>query len=120
MSPRFHIPVIASLVVAMSLASAMGQRPKRERPNLDQGERIYRQHCVMCHGSAGKGDGVAGAKLDPKPSDLTSAKTQTQDDDALLEILKFGRPGTAMPGWMSQLDEREMRDVLAYIRSLAS
>lgn len=37
----------------------------------------------------------------------------------LLQVLKFGRSGTAMPGWMSELDERDMRNVLAYIRSLA-
>ncbi|HLG43375.1 MAG TPA: cytochrome c [Nitrospirales bacterium] len=98
---------------------AFGQRSKLERPNLDEGARIYKQNCLNCHGPAGKGDGIVAAQLDPKPADLTSAKTQQKEDADLLEVLKFGRPGTAMPGWMSEINEREMRDVLAYIRSIA-
>jgi len=90
-----------------------------QRPNPDEGQRIYKQNCVNCHGPAGRGDGVVAEKLDPKPTDLTSAKTQDKKDTELLEVLKFGRPGTAMPGWVSELDERDMRHVLAYIRSLA-
>ncbi len=98
---------------------AIGQRSKLDRPNLDEGARIFKQNCLNCHGPAGKGDGIVAAQLDPKPADLTSAKTQQKADSDLLEVLKFGRPGTAMPGWMSEINEREMRDMLAYLRSLA-
>lgn len=99
----------------VSVASSMA----RERPNLEEGYRIFRQNCVSCHGNGGKGDGAAASQLDPKPADLTSITTQAKNDAVLLEVIKFGRPGTAMPGWMSELDERDMRNVLAYIRSLA-
>ena len=108
--------VVATGLVSMVLwaGPSAGQRP-----NLDEGQRIYMQNCVNCHGTAGRGDGVVAANLDPKPADLASAKTQEKKDSDLLQVLKFGRPGTAMPGWMSELDESDMRHVLAYIRSLA-
>ncbi|HEV8242727.1 MAG TPA: cytochrome c [Nitrospirales bacterium] len=95
------------------------QRARLPKADLEAGERVYKQNCINCHGVAGQGDGVAAAKLDPKPADLTSAKTQAKEDAELLETIKFGRPGTAMPGWMSEIDEREMRDLVAYIRTLS-
>jgi mono/diheme cytochrome c family protein len=110
--------LIGCIGTALSTLPALAQRVKF-RPNLDEGQRVYKQNCVNCHGAEGKGDGVAAEKLDPKPADLTSTKTQTKKDAELLEIIKFGRPGTAMPSWMSELDEPEMQNVLAYLRSLA-
>ncbi len=99
-------------------APVLGQRAKF-RPNLDEGQRIYTQNCVNCHGSGGKGDGIAAKQLDPRPADLTSSKTQGKPDAELLEIIRLGRSGTAMPAWVSEIDEREILNVLAYIRSLA-
>lgn len=90
-----------------------------QRPSPEEGQRIFKLNCVSCHGVGGKGDGATAAQLNPKPSDLTSTVTQAKNDAALLEVIKFGRPGTAMPSWMSELDERDMRNVLAYLRSLA-
>ena len=62
---------------------------------------------------------MAAAQPDPMPADLTASKTREKQDTELLEIIKLGRPGTAMPAWISELDEREIQNVLAYIRSLA-
>ena len=107
---------MVSLTLWSGLADA--QRPKSPKPDPEAGARIYQQNCVSCHGTEGKGDGAMAAQLNPKPADLTSPKTQEKNDAELLEVLKFGRAGTAMPGWMSELDEREMRHVLAYLRSL--
>lgn len=112
--------VAATIAAAVWIGQAEGQRAKLPKTDPEAGERIYKQNCINCHGVAGQGNGVAAAKLDPKPADLTSAKTQAKPDAALLETIKFGRPGTAMSAWMSEIDEREMRDLVAYIRTLAS
>ena len=115
--------IIVVLVVAgfaVWVGDVAGQRLKQPKPDLDAGERIYKQNCVNCHGISGKGDGAAAEKLSPKPADLTATATQAKKDAELLEVITFGRPGTAMPGWMREIDEREMRDVLAYIRTLAA
>ena len=113
------IVVLVGAGLVVWFGEATGQRLK-PKPDLDAGERIYKQNCVNCHGPSGKGDGAAAEKLNPKPADLTSPATQVKKDAELLEVIKVGRPGTAMPGWMSEIDEREMRDVLTYIRTLAA
>ncbi len=37
-----------------------------------RGGELYAQQCALCHGAAGKGDGVAAAALNPKPRDFTT------------------------------------------------
>jgi mono/diheme cytochrome c family protein len=32
---------------------------------------MYLRYCSACHGPAGKGDGIAGSFMTPKPADLT-------------------------------------------------
>lgn len=34
------------------------------------GKKLFSQNCAMCHGPEGKGDGAAGAGLNPKPRNL--------------------------------------------------
>ncbi len=82
------------------------------------GKAIYEKLCLTCHGPQGKGDGPTGKVLIPPATDLTSAATKKKSDADLLKIIREGKPPTAMPAWKGQLSEQEMRDVLAYIRSL--
>lgn len=110
--------VIGIVGAGLLLGQAEGQRSRPPKPDLEAGERIFKKNCVNCHGPGGQGDGAAAEQLNPKPADLTSEKTQAKQDAELLETVKFGRPGTAMSGWMSELDERDLRDVMAYIRTL--
>src|SRR5690606_33946750 len=37
-------------------------------PDLEAGAKLYQARCSACHGEQGKGDGPAGAKLEPAPS----------------------------------------------------
>ena len=56
--------------------------------------------------------------------DLTdSAYLQTLPDEYLFQIIKqgganLGKPG--MPSWGQELDDREIRDLVVHIRSLAA
>jgi mono/diheme cytochrome c family protein len=36
----------------------------------DAGAKTYTMYCVTCHGTTGKGDGVAAAALNPKPANF--------------------------------------------------
>jgi mono/diheme cytochrome c family protein len=115
--PIYAYAAIAVLVAGLWALPALAQRTKH-KTNLDEGERVYRQNCVNCHGPQGKGDGVMAHRLDPKPADLTSPTTRQKKDAELLDVVKFGRPETAMPGWLGPLDEGEIENVLAYVRLL--
>jgi mono/diheme cytochrome c family protein len=82
------------------------------------GEAIYKQRCVLCHGTEGKGDGVGAAGLDPKPRNHTDGTyMNAQSDEALLAVISAGKG--QMPAWGQVLTEQQMKDVLAYVRTLA-
>ena len=64
------------------------QRPgllKDNETSTKAGKKIYIQYCFVCHGNTGKGDGLAGMSLNPRPSGLTSAPVQKQSDRLLFE-----------------------------------
>jgi mono/diheme cytochrome c family protein len=86
--------------------------------NAEKGEKVYRTHCLNCHGSRGKGDGPVADQLTPRPADLTSETVQQKSEKDLLTIVREGRPGTSMPAWKGQLSNQQMLDVLAYLRGL--
>jgi putative copper export protein len=85
---------------------------------IGQGQRVFQQHCAVCHGPAGRGDGPAAAGLNPAPADLTAAHVDDHTDGDLFWWLTHGIAGTAMPPWQEQLSEPERWKVVHYIRSL--
>jgi len=95
-----------------------------ETGNAAKGQEIFAKSCGICHGNTGKGDGPAGAALNPKPKDLTDKAYVSKLDDKYLNDI-IGKGGAAvgksalMPPFSSQLKEQDIKDVIAYIRSLA-
>jgi mono/diheme cytochrome c family protein len=86
---------------------------------LEQGKEIYKKYCTSCHGSSGKGDGPAGAALQPKAANFTDSVHATfYSDQGRILIIKKGVKGTAMAGWANTLNEEEILSVYAYVNSL--
>ncbi len=117
--PRWMHTVV---LIAVGIALEVWIQPRllsSAGPQLGTGKAIYEKHCLICHGSRGKGDGPTGKVLIPPATDLTSAASKTKSDADLLKVIRDGKPPTAMPAWKGQLSEQDIRDVLAYIRSLS-
>lgn len=84
--------------------------------------------CAFCHGTDGyvvkrprKTDlhTEAIAKLDPKPADLRNAAAlKSQNDAQRFQSIKFGHPGTAMFPRNTQLLDRDIADLVAYLAVL--
>lgn len=83
---------------------------------VEVGRRLFQAQCVACHGQRGKGDGPAAVAMNPRPSDLTGAVVIQASDDSLRQIVAAGRKG--MPGFGRTLDPEQIREVLAYLRTL--
>ncbi len=61
------------------------------------GKKLFATNCAMCHGNEGKGDGAAGAGLNPKPRNMVEGKwTQGGGDIAHFRVLTNGIPGSSM------------------------
>lgn len=106
----------ASLIPAPAWSQAKG--------DAKAGKAKYDANCVGCHGATGKGDGPAAAALNPKPGDMTDAKTmKALTDKFLFDIIKEGgasqKKSPIMPGSGKKLSDKEISDIVAYIRSLA-
>jgi mono/diheme cytochrome c family protein len=108
---KISMMVVALCVVALVVGSIVfaGDAAK--------GKVIYEKNCVVCHGAGGKGDGPAGAMMNPHPADFTSSVTQKKSDAELLKTIESGRPGTPMAAWKGTLSPEQIQDVLAYVRS---
>lgn len=81
------------------------------------GKKLYEWNCAVCHGDFGKGDGPLRAALPTPPADLTNRQMRSKPDSALLHIIRDGH--ATMPAWKRQLTEEELRDLVAYLRSLS-
>jgi mono/diheme cytochrome c family protein len=78
---------------------------------------IYTTYCGPCHGSKGKGDGVAAAGLAKKPADHSSDYVQQQTDGALFWMISTGR--NPMPTYKALLTDNQRWELVNYIRTLA-
>jgi len=89
---------------------------KNDATAAESGKRTFRMLCVICHGAKGKGDGMGGAGLTPKPTDLTSTEVQSQTDGALFWKLTNGKP--PMASYETALPENKRWELINYIRTL--
>ena len=80
------------------------------------GKKLYRAMCFVCHGPKGKGDGMGGAGLTPKPTDLTSEAVQSQSDGAIFWKIAEGR--APMAGYKTSIPEKKRWEIINYIRTL--
>lgn len=116
MRRRGNILPMLWLTVGLWGALSPGMASSEE---LGRGKMLYEGHCLPCHGSGGKGDGPMGKVLRPPATDLTGPASKKKPDRELRAIIENGILGTAMSSWKSTLSDQEMREVVAYIRSLA-
>lgn len=90
--------------------------------SAEEGQKLFQQTCAACHGM--KGEGVPNLGKDM----TTSAFIKQQSDEELIAFIKQGRmpgdpantTGVAMPpkGGNPALQDAQLRDIVAYIRTL--
>jgi mono/diheme cytochrome c family protein len=92
--------------------------------NQAEGKKLYATYCSGCHGEKGKGDGPAAKSLPIKPADHTDGAVMNQlSDKFLVDVISKGGGSVGkssfMPAWGSQLKEKQLGDIIAYLRSIA-
>ena len=85
--------------------------------SLESGAATYSAVCESCHGMSGRGDGPAGAGLEPPPADLIIHVPLHSKSD-LFRFIRDGIPGTAMVAQGERLTEEQIWHTVNYIRTL--
>lgn len=88
------------------------------------GKADYQIYCASCHGEAGEGDGPVAQALNPKPARHNDgAYMNPLTDDYLFKVIKFGGLSVGKSSMMAplggSLSDQQIRNVIAFIRSLA-
>ncbi len=108
-----------------SYAQPIAWPPGRDlAPDAPVGQRVYAQHCAVCHGPTGRGNGPASPSLHPKPRDFTGGvfkfkSTAGAAPPTLPDVratIQHGMPGTSMPAWHDILSDAEIDAVAEYVR----
>lgn len=96
----------------------LGLQPSEELIAL--GKDSYTKNCVSCHGATGKGDGPAGASLNPKPRNYHQKDGWT-NGRTFSDMYKTLEEGIIDKGMNSfnQLPVKERIGIIQYIRTMA-
>jgi len=74
---------------------------------------LYKSKCAACHGADGTGT-ATGKKLGTH--DFASPDVQKMSDDDLAKAIADGKG--KMPGYRKSLSDQQVKDLVAYVRSL--
>jgi len=90
-------------------------------PDPTRGAPLYTQHCSVCHGTNGAGDGPASVGMEPAPANLRdAARLDHLSLYAIYNTLGQGVEGTDMPAFADQLDDRQRWDLATYIAQFSA
>jgi len=132
---RIAAPLIAGALVLVGVGATMALVPLAvdaypttyRRPavpytatSIASGAAVYAQHCAVCHGRAGGGDGPAAPRLPRPPADLRAPHTNDHTAGDLYWWVSHGIPRGQMPGFAPALTEEQRWDVINYVRMLSA
>jgi cytochrome c len=100
----------------------MAEWQPNEMTSKNNGNELFAKHCVACHGTAGHGDGLMAGHFPKPPANLVVgpfiwSAAGDQLNDKLAKIIKFGIPGTDMPGHET-LSDQDIASLRAYVLDL--
>jgi mono/diheme cytochrome c family protein len=130
---RLRLPVLAGGTVVLVAGAAIAVPPlvsdayptTYQRPDIAyqassiaEGQALFAQHCAVCHGPRGAGDGPAAATLQPRPADLRAHHVALHTAGDIFWWITHGRP--PMPAFADRLEPDARWHLVNYVRALAA
>jgi len=130
------VRVLGSVLVCVAVVGAVAtgapaaedaQEPARATPQELAGWKHYDRLCLPCHGVEGDGRGPATPWVWPPPRDLRTGEHKWSSapvgdaalDADLADTIRWGVPGTSMPGFGVALDDAAIAELVAVVRAFA-
>ncbi|MCH2605760.1 MAG: c-type cytochrome [Nitrospinales bacterium] len=115
---------MAMIVIPGTALAAMPDPIKKDM--LEKGKKVYFKRCVWCHGVEGGGDGPSAERLFTRPRNFIQGTFKIRVTDSgelpmdinLINTVKNGLQGSAMPAWGEFLAEDEILAVVQFVKSL--
>jgi mono/diheme cytochrome c family protein len=101
------------------------QKPESQlTPAERRGQALYEYYCYLCHGKTGNADDFNSYSLTTPPAKFAdSTLMATLSDTQIQTVIKGGGPALGlspqMPTWGGVLTDKQVDDVIAFIRTLA-
>jgi mono/diheme cytochrome c family protein len=123
MGAGMRVPILLPLLLAAAACTHVGTAgdPARQATRTDLGRQLYLKYCASCHGNDARGGGPAGAKLDPKPADLTLIAKRNGGSFPYMRVygvidgrepfVAHSASGTAMPIWANVFTQSAAMDI---------
>lgn len=87
--------------------------------SLADGEALYNQNCLACHGQSGRGDGPGSRYVEHELPDFTRASTAAgATSEIYFAKIRRGGMGTGMPYWGTIFTTEETWSLVDYLWSL--
>ena len=103
---RVAFPRSGMLAAALLAGAAM----QAQAADINRGATLYATHCAACHGSNG-------TPVMPGAPNFRRIESLMRPDMQLLASIRNGK--ATMPGFLGVLRDREILDVVAYLRTLS-
>ncbi|HYD80300.1 MAG TPA: c-type cytochrome [Paucimonas sp.] len=84
---------------------------------IRDGLRIYREKCVQCHGAPGVAPDDLAYGLKPMPASLVATAREWHAAE-IYWVVRSGIKMSGMPGWEYRLSDKEIWDVVAFVKRL--
>jgi len=88
-----------------------------DRARVTGGAAHYRAHCVQCHGAPGVAPDPFAQGLQPEPANLLESGRGWAPGEVFW-VVKYGIKMSGMPAWAYRLSDREIWDVVAFVRAM--
>jgi mono/diheme cytochrome c family protein len=133
--------LLFSLLVSLSVTGQMPQSspqgevkqpgfvlPQKHQSRLtpaeQRGRALYEYYCYLCHGKTGKADDFNSYSLTSSPAKFADAAFMaTLSDNQMRTVIKGGGSSLGlspqMPTWGGVLTDKQVDDVIAFIRTLS-
>ncbi len=92
--------------------------PLDDRRVIERGLRVYRMHCIQCHGAPGVAPDAFALGLTPVPANLALTAREWKAPAELYWVVKYGIKMSGMPAWEFRLAENDLWAVVAFVNAL--
>lgn len=122
MTQRLLLVLGLAMAGVVPISSALLGHAQTDQPrDVAHGKELFLRYCSGCHGEDGRGEAKT---FRPNVANLSVKELMDQlTDDYLFAAIKNGGvavgKNAAMPAWKSQLDDREIWDIISFVRTLA-